>query len=198
MILKIVQTGADVLRVKAKNLTVEEINSPKTQQMIDLMVETLRDQGGVGLAAPQIGESVSVAIVEDLEKYHEKISKELLAAQQRRAVDLTVLINPVLTIESDETASYFEGCLSVDGYVAVTPRATKVKVSYLDREGKPQEISAEGWFSRILQHEIDHMNGALYIDRFLPKTFITTKSYFNKWIAAHPDKLAAYIKQSNE
>ncbi len=194
MILKIIQTGDSLLREKAKKLTAQQLAKPATQQIIDLMIATLRDRPGVGLAAPQIGESLQIIIIEDKKKYQEKVSDELLATQGRKPVSLKVIVNPILKIEKSVNDNlFFEGCLSVDGYAAIVPRAHKVTVSGLDRDGKEISFSAEGWLARILQHEVDHLNGSLYVDRMLPRSFITDKHYADKWAKADPKELAAFI-----
>jgi len=198
MILKVLQTGEDILRRKAKKLTVSQIKSEETQRLIDLMIATLRDKPGVGLAAPQVGESVQIVIIEDKKKYLESISNDLLKAQHRIPVPLTVIINPVLTVESEKDELFFEGCLSVEGYMAITPRARNVRVTGLDREGKPMTLKAEGWLARILQHEIDHLNGSLYVDTMMPRTMINDKYYAAKWKQAHPKELNDFIEKQHE
>jgi len=199
MILKIIQTGDPVLRKKASELNLEQLKSPATQQLIDLMIATLRDRPGVGLAAPQVGESLQIIVVEDKKKYHEKVSEELLDAQSRKPVSLKVIINPILQIENDtDSELFFEGCLSVDGYAAIVPRAKKVSISGVDRQGKKISFTAEGWFARILQHEVDHLNGSLYIDKMLPRTFITDKHYADKWLKSDPLELKKYINESQK
>ena len=199
MILKIAQTGDAILRKKAKKLTLTQVKTPATQQLVDLMIATLRDRPGVGLAAPQVGESLRIIIIEDKKKYHEKVSKELLVAQIRNPVSLKVIINPVLSVEEEgEGELFFEGCLSVDGYVAIVPRARRVSVSGMDRDGKPLSFTAEGWLARILQHEVNHLNGALYVDKMLPRTFITDKHYSQKWAKAHPTKLTKFIAEAQK
>ncbi|RYX78951.1 peptide deformylase [bacterium] len=198
MILKIVQAGDAILRKKAKQLTRTQLAKSETQQLIDLMIATLRDRPGVGLAAPQVGESFQIIIIEDKADYHEKVSEEMLAAQSRKPVALKVIVNPVLTIVSpaDKSELYFEGCLSVDGYAAVVPRARAVKVTGWDRHGKPLTVTADGWFARILQHEVNHLNGDLYIDTMISRTFMTEKQYSKEWAKTSPDKLVEFITKA--
>ena len=92
-----------------------------------------------------------------------------------------MLVNPELTIVDATPAEWFEGCLSVDGYRAVVPRATAVHVRALDRDGQPFELAATGWHARILQHEIDHLDGCLYVDRMLTRTLVDSPSYSERW-----------------
>ena len=186
MLLKIEQAGQPVLRKAAKPLTRAQIMSEQTQQLIDLMVATLRDRQGVGLAAPQVGEAVQLVIIEDKSSYHKKIPVAVLGAQLRKPVKLHILVNPKLEYIDRDIQNFFEGCLSVDGYRAVVPRAKRVRVTGWNRYGERVTLVTEGWFARILQHEIDHLNGSLYLDRMVAKTFITERCYQNEWFDALP------------
>lgn len=145
------------------------------------MLETLRLAPGVGLAAPQIGLGLQLAIIEDREEYQTSWSAEQLRARGRAPVPFHVLINPKLETEDGGRIEFFEGCLSVAGYVAEVPRHSRVRVSYLDERGESQIIKAEGWYARILQHEIDHLKGSLYIDHMKPRTFMSVKNYLDRW-----------------
>ena len=170
MTLEIVQAGNPVLREQGRELTREEISSPSIQQLIELMRETMRDAPGVGLAAPQIGESIQLAVIEDRAEYLRDLSDEQLARLQRAAIPFHVIINPKLSFLDDSTAQFFEGCLSVEGYQAVVDRALNVRVECLNERGEEITINAQGWYARILQHEIDHLNGILYVDRMQTRT----------------------------
>jgi len=128
VILPIVQAGDPVLRAPARPLSLDEIRSTAIQQLIADMRETMRAAPGVGLAAPQVGVGLRIAVIEDPPDYHEQIPDDLLAAQGRTPVERYVLINPELAIVDDTPAEWFEGCLSVDGYRAVVPRASGVHV----------------------------------------------------------------------
>lgn len=176
MTLEIVQTGTPVLRQVARQLSVEEINNPATQHLIHEMRDTMRAAPGVGLAAPQIGESLQLAVIEDRIDYLKDASPEQLEARQRAPVDFHVIINPKLTLIGDETFDFYEGCLSVEGFVASVRRAAKVRVECLNERAEPVVINAYGWYARILQHEIDHLNGTLYIDRMQTRTFSTVEN----------------------
>ncbi len=189
MLLKLYQTGQPILRKKAKPVSKEALAKKQTQQLIDFMVETLRDSPGVGLAAPQVGESLQIFIVEDLAKYHEQVPKGVLKAQERKPVALKVFVNPKLEVIEQDEALFFEGCLSIDGYVAAVPRAKSVKVEALDRHGKPITYMAHGWFARILQHETDHLNGLLLIDGMKVESFMSLKNYNSLWRKALPTKI---------
>jgi len=175
MKLKIVQAGEPVLRERGRELTKDEIRSPETQQLIELMRETMHEAPGVGLAAPQVGVSIQLAVIEDKPEYLAHHSAEELAELQRSAVPFHVIINPKLTLLDKGSARFFEGCLSVEGYQAVVERALDVRVECLDERGEEVTINAHGWYARILQHEIDHLNGTLYIDRMNTRTFTSTR-----------------------
>jgi len=181
MLLKMFQSGEPVLRQKARELTPDEIRSEEMQGLIQWMHETLRDAPGVGLAAPQIGQSLQLAIIEDLPEYSRNLSSEQIADRERRAVPFHVIINPVLTPIGEPDVEFFEGCLSVSGFTAVVPRYRKVRVESLDENAKRREIEATGWYARILQHEIDHLNGTLYIDRMYTRTFMSLENYTRRW-----------------
>jgi peptide deformylase len=181
MILKIRAAGEPVLREKAKPLRPEEIALPSTQSLIDGMRETMRDAPGVGLAAPQVGIPLQLAVIEDREEYLRDLSQETLAERERRAVPFEVIINPVLTLESEPEIEFFEGCLSLPGLVALVPRARKVRVECLDAKGKPKIIRASGWYARILQHEIDHLAGKLYIDRMRSVSLSSIENFNRHW-----------------
>src|SRR6476469_5466717 len=110
--LDIVQVGTPVLRERARPLSLEELASPRIQQLIADMRETMRAAPGVGLAAPQIGESLQLVVIEDPPSYHEKMTREELAAREREAVPFHVLVTPTLTVRTEEVVAAFEGCLS--------------------------------------------------------------------------------------
>lgn len=105
---------------------------------------------------------------------------------------LTIIANPVLTILDGADEHYFEGCLSIDGYRAVVPRASHVRVTGWDRHGQPVTLTAKGWLARILQHEIDHLNGALYLDSMYIPTFISERHFVTDWLDANPEKIKAF------
>ena len=174
--LQIVQTGDPVLRKVARTMSVDEIRSDSTQRLIEQMRDTMRAAPGVGLAAPQIGESIQLAVIEDRIDYIKDVSSEQRAARQRSPVDFHVIINPKLSIVGDATVDFFEGCLSVAGFAAVVRRAESVRVECLNERAEPITITAQGWYARILQHEIDHLNGTLYIDRMQTRTFTTVEN----------------------
>lgn len=175
--LKIVQCGDPVLRNKGRELTPEEIRSREIQELIEMMRETMYDAPGVGLAAPQVGHSLQLAVMEDKPEYTKNLNADAVKQRERKPVAFHVVVNPRLTLHETERISFYEGCLSVAGYTAVVERARRVTVHCLDHKGNACVIEASGWYARILQHEIDHLHGTLYIDRMHPRTFATLDNY---------------------
>lgn len=181
MILKIRAVGEPVLRTRAKPMQPEEILLPSTRELIAAMRETMTDAPGVGLAAPQVGLPLQLAVIEDREENMKDLTRELLAERERKPVPFHVVINPVLTLESPGEVEFFEGCLSLPGLMALVPRARKVKVECLDEHGQPKVIRASGWYARILQHEIDHLLGTLYVDRMRSVSLCSLENYSRHW-----------------
>lgn len=181
MTLDIRQVGEPVLRQRARPLTVEEICSSPIRLLIEQMRDTMRQAPGVGLAAPQIGQSLQLAVIEDREEYLEGIASVILQERERMVVPFHVIVNPRLTITEEGPALFFEGCLSLDHFAALVPRAIAVRVDCLNERGEPEVIQARGWYARILQHEIDHLNGTLYIDRMLSRSFMTIDNLTQHW-----------------
>jgi peptide deformylase len=148
----IVQTGAPVLRARAADYPVEKIGSSEFQSLVKTMTAVMRKAPGVGLAAPQIGISTRIIVLEDRD--------ELIA-------------NPELSPIGEERATFFEGCLSVNGFVGLVERAREVEVRGYDETGKASVWRVRGWPARILQHEVDHLEGTLYVDRMKTRSFAT-------------------------
>jgi peptide deformylase len=181
LILKVRAVGEPILRSPARPLRPEEILLPSTQELIAAMRETMQDAPGVGLAAPQVGLPLQLAVIEDREENMKDLSREILAERERKPVAFHVIINPVLTLESAANLEFFEGCLSVPGLIALVPRARKVKVECMDAQGQPRVIRASGWYARILQHEIDHLSGALYVDRMRSTSLCSLDNFTRHW-----------------
>lgn len=152
-ILPIVTYNDSVLREEAKPL---EENSEAVQSLITDMFETMYNGEGVGLAAPQIGRSVRIFVTDS----------DPFTKQHEETVDYGPLtfINPEIVEKDDEIISMDEGCLSIPGVREAVKRPDRIKVKFLDREFKTQERVFEGWMSRVFQHELDHLNGVLFID----------------------------------
>jgi peptide deformylase len=179
--LKIWQAGEAVLRRKARSLTKDEILSRDTQELIESMRQTMRDAPGVGLAAPQVGVGIQLVVIEDPAEVIQALSPGQARERERRPVPFHVVINPKLRPAPDQTVEFFEGCLSVAGFTAIVPRSRRVRVECLNEKAKPVTIDAEGWYARILQHEIDHLNGVLYVDRMRSRSLSTQDNHGRYW-----------------
>jgi peptide deformylase len=191
--LAIVQTGNPVLRQQARPLSPKEITGKEIRKLIEQMRQTMHDAPGVGLAAPQVGWPLQLAVIEDREEYHKEVAREQLAARDRRPVPFHVIINPKIVEPSGETAEFFEGCLSLAGFSALVPRALGVRIECLNQRGERKVIRASGWYARILQHEIDHLGGTLYIDRMHSRTFTSLENWKQFWKDKPADEIRAAL-----
>jgi peptide deformylase len=191
MTLPILQAGEPVLRRAARALRPNEIRSREIRELIAEMKETMYAAPGVGLAAPQIGRAIQLAVIEDRVEYMKDWTPEQLAQRERQPVPFHVIINPRLTLVGHERVEFFEGCLSVQGLMALVPRSRRVHVECLDEHGQNKVIEASGWYARILQHEIDHLMGNLYFDHMYRRTLMTVENYKKFWV----DKSIEQIKQ---
>lgn len=155
-ILKVAKLGNPVLRKVAGDVPLDQLSSPLLQKFIDDMIETMHDYDGVGLAAVQVHESKKIAVLEvaDNPRYPNKPT-----------VPLTVLINPSITVLSDETEEDWEGCLSIPELRGRVPRRKTIRVQARDRDGKDLNFVAAGFHARVIQHEWDHLNGRVFLDR---------------------------------
>jgi peptide deformylase len=167
----IVQVGADVLRARAAEVPPADIATKEMQRLVATMIDVMRDAPGVGLAAPQIGVSLRLFVMEDKPDYMSRVAAAELEKRGRVPVPLKVFFNPVLRLLGDRTATFLEGCLSVDGFVAQVERSVEVEIEGLDEHGAPHAWRVSGWPARILQHETDHLEGTLYIDRMQTRSF---------------------------
>ena len=154
-ILKVAKLGNPVLRQIAKPVTAGAISSHEIQRLIKDMVATMREYGGVGLAAPQVHESVQIAVIEGLED---------AGPGKRQPTQLQVLINPALTVLADELEEDWEGCLSIPDLRGRVPRSREVQIRALGAEGEQVEFRATGFHARVIQHEHDHLIGKVFLD----------------------------------
>ncbi|MFN2278057.1 MAG: peptide deformylase [Candidatus Promineifilaceae bacterium] len=180
--LDIVTLPEKILRQKARPVT--RIDD-ELQQLIDDMIETMRVAPGVGLAAPQIGKSIRLAVIETLPEVDEE-GREIEESRE-----LYTIINPEITRRSRKMVDGIEGCLSIPGYVGEVERHEEIRVQALDRHGKPQKLKLKGWTARIFQHEIDHLNGVLYIDLLTEPENFWTEAEFDALLAEdeHEEKV---------
>eukprot|EP00026_Physarum_polycephalum_P019653 Phypoly_transcript_21772.p1 GENE.Phypoly_transcript_21772~~Phypoly_transcript_21772.p1 ORF type:complete len:207 (+),score=32.13 Phypoly_transcript_21772:50-622(+) len=183
---EIVQVGNSVLRQVARALTREEIKTEWFENLVDDMVKSMYAAPGVGLAAPQLGVPVRVIVLEDRTELISAVAPDLVQKQGRVVFPLKVIVNPTLEIIGDRKAKFNEGCLSVSGFCAEVERFHEVRVTGLDRTGAEFSWQVTGWPARILQHEVDHINGTLYIDKMDTRTFATRP--IKEFAPAHPDR----------
>ncbi|HMI89870.1 MAG TPA: peptide deformylase [Polyangiales bacterium] len=154
---KVARLGHPVLRQVARDLSRAEILSEETGRLVNDMVETMREYGGVGLAAPQVHESVRLAVIE-VEALGERYKVD--AAQP-----LIVFFNAKVSVLDPAPHGFWEGCLSVPGMRGFVERPRKIRVDYLDEKAQPQTIIAEDFVATVFQHELDHLDGVLYVDK---------------------------------
>ncbi len=167
--MRITTVGDPVLRERAPEMSLDELRSPEVQQLIDSLIQTRRDAGGAGLAAPQVGARKRIAVVE---------VDEATRYAYKPLVPLTVLVNPVLEPLSDETLLINEGCLSVPDLRGDVPRHLRVRVQYFDRNGTVCSAEAEGLTAGTFQHEVDHLDGVLFLDRVTDTRTLSTWEQF--------------------
>jgi peptide deformylase len=171
-ILKVTRLGHPVLRKVTEEIAVKELKTPAMQKFIDDMVETMNEYDGVGLAADQVFTSKQVAVLEvaDNPRY-----------PQKPKVPLTVLVNPKITPLSDEMEDDWEGCLSIPDLRGRVPRYSAIRVQALDRQGKKLDFVAEHFHARVIQHEFDHLNGKVYLDRMRDFSTLTFLQEFARY-----------------
>ena len=188
----VVQAGHPVLRAAAQPVDPADLDSEELRALVQTMVAVMRAAPGVGLAAPQIGVGLQVIVLEDAEALMARLTPPERAARGRVPYPLQVLINPKLTLLGDERATFFEGCLSVKGYMALVERALTVEASGLDEHGKEVTFTVSGWPARILQHEVDHLRGTLYVDRMLTRTLCCNEEA-PRWIGLSASETRAKL-----
>jgi peptide deformylase len=182
-VLPVVTVGDPVLRRRAREVTPEELRSPRVQRLVDALIATKRHADGAGLAANQVGELVRVAIVE--------VTPGNPRYPYKPPVPLTVLVNPVVEPVGDETVEINEGCLSVPGLRATVDRFAAVRVRYLDRDGVEHDEVRRGLTAGTFQHEVDHLDGVLFLDRVRDPTTFTTWEQFERH---HRDAFVAHAR----
>lgn len=188
----LVHIGDPVLRVPTTPVPLDEIGSAAVQRLIDDLIDTMHDAGGAGIAAPQIGSSLRVAIAEVDEHTRSRYPYKPL-------IPLTVMVNPVLTVLDEGYEQINEGCLSVPGVRGVLPRAVAARVAWLDRDGTEHDEVKRGVTAGTFQHECDHLDGRVFIDRVEdPTTFMTWDNYqqfhradFEARIGAYADRVGS-------
>jgi len=174
-ILKVSRLGHPVLRMESKRVSPETLASPVIQTLIDDMMETMVEYIGVGLAAPQVHESLAIAVIE--------------SHGGRGDIPMTVIVNPEVTVLDEQLIEDWEGCLSIPDFRGRVPRWRKLRVNALDRHGKKIQITAEGFFARVIQHEFDHLIGKVYLDRMPDlKTLAYLAEFQRYWLPAEKEQ----------
>jgi peptide deformylase len=173
MIREICRMGNPILRKKASEVPPDFLLSESFTQLIEDLKDSMNHYGGIGIAAPQVGIDLKVALIE-------------LAAPNRYGEEihlpLTVFVNPKISYLSDDLQGFWEGCLSVPGLRGYVERPKKIRVDYLSVSGEAEEIVAEGFLATVLQHELDHLEGILYIDRIRDPKLLSYQEEFDKFI----------------
>ena len=175
-LLQVAKLGDPILRQKAELVNLDFLNSQdnKMQALIDDMIETMREEDGVGLAAPQVSQSLRLVVIECSlnERYSEAPN-----------IPLTILINPSIKYYGEDTVLDWEGCLSLKDLRGLVPRSSKIIVEYFDRKGALVTVNAEGFLAVVLQHEIDHLDGKVFLDRMTDLSQLAYVEEFEKYIA---------------
>ena len=175
-ILKVARIGHPAVRAAARAVAPEALRTPEVQRLIEDMIETMHEYDGVGLAAPQVHVGLRLAVI------------EIQASDERtqEGVPLTVLVNPRVTPGGGAQEDGWEGCLSVPELRGVVSRYRRVTLDALDREGRPYRIEAGEFFARVIQHECDHLDGSVYLDRMRGMGTLAFLPEFERYVLAPP------------
>jgi peptide deformylase len=171
-ILEIREMGDPVLREVAREVSAEDLASEEIQRLIDDMIETMRAADGAGLAAPQVGVPLRIAVIE--------VSEGNPRYPYKPPIPLTVIVNPELTAQGEATFATNEGCLSMPNIRGDLARFEDVGVRYLDRDGRPHEEVRRGLTAGTFQHEVDHLDGILFVDRMTDLSSLSTWAEFER------------------
>lgn len=173
MIRPICRMGNPILRTVAEEVKVTDIKTDDFAQVITDLRDSMKHYGGIGIAAPQIGISKKVCIIEleEFNRYGQEIN-----------LPFTVFINPVIEVLTPDEAGYWEGCLSVPGLRGFVERPQLIRVTFLNADGKKEVMEARGFLATVVQHELDHLFGRLYIDRIKDLTLISYQEEFDQFI----------------
>lgn len=180
------ETNEESLRTVASEI--KNIHDPELQTLINDMIDTLHEAEGVGLAAPQVGRKIQLAIIETLPDYDDE--DEPVEGTR----DLYVIINPEIVWSSRKTTDGIEGCLSLPGYLGEVERPFAIRVQALNRHGRKKRYRLKGWDARIFQHEIDHLNGILYTDILTSPDRYWTEEGYEEYRKAEDAKLEAELE----
>jgi peptide deformylase len=184
----VVSLGDPVLRTAAEPYD-GQLDEVLLRDFIDLMRRTMESAPGVGLAAPQVGVALQVAVLED----PANLPDDVASARQRRPFGFFTVLNPEYAPRGDEVRGFYEGCLSMPGYTAVVNRPLAVDATYTDLGGSRCSVPLTGWPARIFQHETDHLKGTVYVDTMETRSLSTQQSYLNRWDAPLPTGAASSL-----
>ena len=193
-ILPIVECGDPVLRRPAEPVGRSDLRTSELQLLIAQMRATMEAAPGVGLAAPQVGVPIQLAVLHDGPARWGQLTEGERTARERNDLEFTVLVNPTLRpVDDGDNVSFYEGCLIVPGLTGVVARHRAVRVEALDEHGQPVDRVFSGWAARIVQHEVDHLGGRLYLDRVETRSLSTTGNYAQLWARRSPEDAAASL-----
>jgi len=177
-ILKVARMGHPVLRMRAKPLDGADIKSPRIQQLIDDMFETMQEYQGVGLAAPQVHHGLRLFVAGFAPAHDDDEDDD---EEEDSSVPLMAIINPELTVIGEDVVEDWEGCLSIPDIRGRVPRAREIDVKALDRKGRRITMRARGFTARVIQHETDHLDGVLFVDRMESLETLTFLDEFGRY-----------------
>ena len=184
---EILHVGNPLLRERSRELSHDELASPKVQQLIDDLIDTMHAANGAGIAAPQVGELVRIATIEVTHNPR---------YPYKPPIPLTVVVNPVVEFLDDELVEVNEGCLSVPDMRGNVMRHVNIRVSYWDRDGQPHEEIKRGLTAGTFQHELDHLDGVLFLDRVHDTRSLTTWAQFETFHrAAFIERITAFVER---
>jgi len=167
--------GDPSLRSRASDVERSFLDTPAFVQLVTDLVDTMHAEGGIGIAAPQIGESLRVAVIE--------IDASSSRYPDMQAFARTLFVNPIVTVIDETEQGYWEGCLSVPGLRGYVARPRAVRIDYVDASGGARSFDAEGFLATVLQHELDHLDGILFVDRVRDTTRLATVENYAKFWA---------------
>ncbi|MBY0414213.1 MAG: peptide deformylase [Bdellovibrionales bacterium] len=173
----VIRMGHPTLRKVAAEVNLEEVKSPEFKQLLVDMYETMKVEGGIGIAAPQINVSKQVALIElpdNSERYGELGGTPLM-----------IIINPILKMLTQEHQGFWEGCLSVPGLRGFVERPKQIQIDYYDENAEKKQIVVEDFLATVFQHELDHLFGKLYIDRITDTTKISYNEEYSEFVNPH-------------
>lgn len=183
----ILHVGNPLLRERSREVTPEELASPEMQALIDDLIDTMHAANGAGIAAPQVGELVRIATIE--------VTKNP-RYPYKPPIPLTVVVNPVVEFLDDEMVDVNEGCLSVPNMRGNVLRHVNIRVRYLDRDGVPHDEVKRGLTAGTFQHELDHLDGLLFLDKVFDTTTLTTWEQFERFHrAAFIERITEFVQR---